>query len=362
MDVEVRRAGPTDRPALVAVFGQEELFTDYLLRQERDGGDLLVAYLDGRPVGDVYLWRDRAYHPAVARHLADVPILTHAEVLPAHRGRGVGTELVRAGERLAYSYGHDRVCVGVEARNTRARRLYERLGYADWGQGMVELTWRREGVSVTEACHWLVKPVGREVPHHDAWDAWRPEDVVERLRDYRGTWCVAAGWAIDLYLGRVTRKHSDLEIAIPRSEFPRLRPLLAADHTLCGVRTGRVFRLEDWQEPPPEPYHQVWLLDEAAGAYRMDVFLEPGSADTWISHRDPRITVPYPDAVARTAEGIPYLRPEVVLFTKAKNDREKDLADLESAWSTLDDRARGWFLDAVALVHPDHHWLARFGG
>lgn len=361
-DIQVRRAVDADLPMLVAALGQADLFADYLRRQAAGSGDLLVALAGGRPVGDVYLWRERAYHPVVAEHLPGLPILTHAEVLPGHQGRGVGTKLMRAAERLAYSYGHDRLAVGVGEGNPRARRLYERLGFTDWGHGTVDLSWQHDGVRVTEACGWLVKPLGSEVPDPEAWDAWHPEEIVERLGGYPGPWCVAAGWAIDLYLGRETREHSDLEIAIPRAEFPRLRPWLEDEHTLCAIRAGRIYRMGPLDVPPPHPYHQVWLLDEAAGAYRMDVFLEPGDAGTWISHRDPRIRVPYADAVARTPAGIPYLRPEIVLVTKAKNDREKDLADLENVWPTLDGRARRWVRESVALLHPEHHWLDRLSG
>jgi len=39
-------------------------------------------------------------------------------------------------------------------------------------------------------------------------------------------WAVAGGWAIDLYLGRVTRQHADVDIAVWRDEQLRLREAL----------------------------------------------------------------------------------------------------------------------------------------
>ncbi|MFD9689695.1 hypothetical protein ACFWXO_28500, partial [Kitasatospora sp. NPDC059088] len=40
----------------------------------------------------------------------------------------------------------------------------------------------------------------------DRWaDAWRPEQAAERLGGFGASWCVAAGWALDLFLGRQTR-------------------------------------------------------------------------------------------------------------------------------------------------------------
>ncbi len=37
--------------------------------------------------------------------------------------------------------GHTRIALKVGAGNVGARRLYERLGYADWGYGMVVSSW-----------------------------------------------------------------------------------------------------------------------------------------------------------------------------------------------------------------------------
>ena len=170
-------------------------------------------------------------------------------------------------------------------------------------------------------------------------------------------WAVAAGWAIDLHLGRQTREHSDLEIAIPRARFGVYRRHLK-DFDLYVAGGGRVRRLAPDSEPDPEA-HQIWVCEAAVPAWRLDTFLEPGDESMWIHHRDPRISVPMRDAVLRTADGIPYLRPEIVLFTKAKHAREKDEADLALTLPTLDRQARAWLTDAIGLVHPGHRWLDR---
>src|SRR6185369_6704800 len=97
-------------------------------------------------------------------------------------------------------------------------------------------------------------------------------------------WAVAGGWAVDLHLGRATRDHEDLEIAIPRADFPILRPALAG-FELYQVGDGRIRRLADGEAPVQR---QVWTADPAVAAWRMDTFLEPGDRETWVSHRDPR--------------------------------------------------------------------------
>jgi hypothetical protein len=48
---EIRPASDADLATLVAVLGEPHRFTDRLMRQQRGGGVVLVAWLDGQPVG-----------------------------------------------------------------------------------------------------------------------------------------------------------------------------------------------------------------------------------------------------------------------------------------------------------------------
>ena len=159
---EVRPASDADLAPLVAVLGERDFFTHQLARQQRGGGVLLVAWLHGVPVGDVFLDCEPAEEPEVRRHLPGVPRLGHLEVLGPFQGRGIGTALIRAGEDTARQLGHEQIALGVGLDNRDARRLYERLGYADWGHETVVVTWverDHEGppVTLSETCHMLVK-------------------------------------------------------------------------------------------------------------------------------------------------------------------------------------------------------------
>jgi GNAT superfamily N-acetyltransferase len=161
--MEIRPASAGDLDPLVAVFGAERrFFAGCLAMQEAGGGVLLVAWLDGGPVGDVFVNLGPADEPEVRRHLPGVPTLVHLEVLGPRQRRGIGTALVRAGEDTARRLGHDRIALGVGLDNPGARRLYERLGYIDWGRGHIVTSWRehRPGsapVTVTETIDMLVK-------------------------------------------------------------------------------------------------------------------------------------------------------------------------------------------------------------
>ena len=160
--MEIRPASEADLLGLVAALGQRHFFSDRLGRQRAGGGVLLVAWVDGRPVGDVFLDREPATEPAVRRRLPGVPTLSHLEVLGPFQRRGIGTALIRGGEDTARQLGHRRLAIGVGVDNPSARRLYERLGYIDWGHGTVETSWQEHHgtgppVTVTETIDMLVR-------------------------------------------------------------------------------------------------------------------------------------------------------------------------------------------------------------
>ena len=186
------------------------------------------------------------------------------------------------------------------------------------------------------------------------WDPWAPIDVAQRLAGVDVQWCVAAGWAIDLFRGEVTRDHEDLEIAVPASRFNEIRSVFA-EFDFDVVGSGHVWPLDS---AAFDVMHQTWLRDRGTGVYHLDVFREPHDGDTWICRLDERIRRPYAEIIARTPDGIPYLAPEVALLFKASHAEEpKNVADLAGALPLLDGAQHAWLVHALSLVHPYHPWL-----
>jgi hypothetical protein len=198
-----------------------------------------------------------------------------------------------------------------------------------------------------------------EGPPLETWErAWTPDQAAEALAGVAAPWAVAGGWAIDLFLGRQTRDHEDLEIAVPAAAFPeigtRLEQRGLVVHT---VDEGETLALAPGEAP--RRGHQTWAADPIAGEWRIDVFREPGDADTWICRRRAELTLPRARATGRTAAGIPYLVPEIVLLFKAKYVRPKDEADLALVLPLMSADAHAWLAGALRRVHPEHPWLER---
>jgi hypothetical protein len=186
------------------------------------------------------------------------------------------------------------------------------------------------------------------------WQAWSPAQIARRLATVSVPWCVAAGWALDLFRGETTREHEDLEIAVPAAGFPAIRAALP-ELTWQAAGSGQLFPVD---HAAFDLTHQTWGRSSDSGLYRIDVFREPHEGRTWICRRDPAVRRPYETLIARSHDGIPYMAPEVVLLFKAKSSRPKDLKDFLGALPLLTPQARDWLAATLLLVHPGHAWLA----
>ena len=182
-----------------------------------------------------------------------------------------------------------------------------------------------------------------------------PSQVAQRLAGVSAPWCVAAGWALDLFRGTQTREHGDIEIAIPAASFPEIRGRFPG-YAFDAVSSGRI-----WENAAPDVLaatHQTWVRDPATGNYLLDVFREPHDGETWICRRDERIRFAYGEIIRHTPDGIPYLAPELVLLFKAKHARPKDQSDFEETIPHLTTAQRQTLAELLACAHPGHRWLA----
>jgi hypothetical protein len=184
---------------------------------------------------------------------------------------------------------------------------------------------------------------------------WTPREVAHRLSGTATPWCVAAGWALDLFRGKQTREHGDIEIAIPAASFPDIRGRLPG-YIFDAVGSGRI-----WENATPDELaatHQTWLRDPATDGYLLDVFREPHEGDTWICRHDETIRLPYSNIIHYTDDAVPYLVPELVLLFKAKHARRKDQADFDKTVPHLAPDQRATLAELLAHAHPGHRWLA----
>jgi GNAT superfamily N-acetyltransferase len=162
----IRLARPGDFYALAAAFEDASFFDDRLRRQQKNRGRLFTAWLDGKPVGIVYLWLERAEERRIRKNLPKVALLTRLEVVDTARNRGIGQALIAAAERYLTELGRDRVALAVRTDNYDATRLYLRLGYVRWPEDNI-ICYARVALAdgrvlrESEECYVMVKDLPR---------------------------------------------------------------------------------------------------------------------------------------------------------------------------------------------------------
>jgi len=194
-----------------------------------------------------------------------------------------------------------------------------------------------------------------DVPNQDAWGAWHPTELAARLAEMNRPWCVVGGWALDLWHGRETREHHDLEFTVLRGDVGHFRRALGGME-FYTVSSSVFEFLPEYENPDPS-ISQIWCWDIHAKCWRVDIMIEPGTSETWICKRDPAITLPRAEAVRHSPDGVPYLAPAAILLLKAKHLRPKDVADFELALALLPASERHWLRDSLVTLHPGHPWI-----
>ena len=193
-------------------------------------------------------------------------------------------------------------------------------------------------------------------------NSFEPIEAVARVMSgFPYPWFVSGGWAIDLFVERVTREHEDREVGIFRRDQESLRSYLAGwelSKVVEGPEGGAwvPWPDDDWIELP---LFQVRAQRPDHEPAEFELFMNDLSGDEWLCRRDPAITRPICEISRRSSHGIPFLVPEIQLLFKAKYHREKDEHDFRTAIGHFTPAQREWLKQGLEIIHPGDPWLAR---
>jgi GrpB-like predicted nucleotidyltransferase (UPF0157 family) len=186
------------------------------------------------------------------------------------------------------------------------------------------------------------------------------ESVVQELEALACPWYISSGWALDLFLGCVTRVHHDSDVAVARRDQLILQEhLRARGWKLVTPYEGRL-------EPLPTalrlelPRHQIHAHRDGT---MLDFLISEINDGVWRWRRNPVIIRAMERCVIQTEAGIRFLAPEVVLFFKRRDvssgGRSKDAEDFEKVLPQLEPERRAWLRWALTVVEPQHPWISR---
>ena len=145
--ITIKPAEESQLEVLEHEFSPETLSKHHYKRyevQKQGEGVYLITWHEHIPVGHFLLWWSG---PDDGRVMSCVNV-TQSAYLEAggtrvtYRKKGVATALIREAERLAREKGCTQIGLEVGSTdNPDAKRLYEHLGYVDWGHGDFLISW-----------------------------------------------------------------------------------------------------------------------------------------------------------------------------------------------------------------------------
>jgi hypothetical protein len=202
-----------------------------------------------------------------------------------------------------------------------------------------------------------------------------PEGVValgDTMAGYPGVWALCGGWAVDAWLGRVTREHGDVDLAVFADDYRLLFEHLDGWQMLAHDATWEPNDIDVWWDGsrrvgvpghiharPPERSGVVPKdgIAHVKDGFWLDIQICESDAGEWLMQREPRISAALAESIRMSPWGVPTAVPEVLLFYKAHEPRQRDRRDFDALAPSLEGEQRLWLREAIERA--EHPWVAR---
>lgn len=197
--------------------------------------------------------------------------------------------------------------------------------------------------------------------------------AAEHMAGYRHEWYICGGWAVDLLLGRQTRDHLDVDIAVFEGDQHALHSHLAGWQLLGHDDAVADDCPDQWDGRWLKPPGHVHANTSTMAGTELDIQICPRAGDDWVlltGASEPSFNLAMTECRGDNRWGeLPVVSALIVLYFKAlaprwrmgsrAAPRPQDEADLEALLPTLDQTQRHWLRDAIAANEPDHPWLTK---
>lgn len=193
------------------------------------------------------------------------------------------------------------------------------------------------------------------------WESITPDETACVLKDLSIPWWISGGWAIDLFAGRQTRLHDDMDIQILRKDQSVIRKHLES----WDIHKTKQPGLKPWTDgeylTAESGINSVWCRRTDDSPWCIEVMFMESDGDEWFFRRHPAIRGPISSLGRRTSDGIPFISPEIQLLFKANREmKAKDNRDFAIALPLLDREKQLWLSKSLTAQFPEgHEWISR---
>ncbi|TYS58090.1 hypothetical protein FZC74_13940 [Sutcliffiella horikoshii] len=193
-------------------------------------------------------------------------------------------------------------------------------------------------------------------------EVWRPLSITEIHSIFSIIpikWWIAGGWALDIYLQKITRAHDDIDIVIIRPDHLILQRHLGRDWEMFIAFKGQLI---PWNKNQllDSHYDNIWVKKKDESTWAFQVMLLDIEEKNWIYKRNNTIRKSLEDIGLVSLSGIPFLKPEIQLLYKGGSSviREKDVIDLGNILPKLNVSNRDWLKKSLKIQYPHgHKWI-----
>ncbi len=195
-------------------------------------------------------------------------------------------------------------------------------------------------------------------------------------------WCYCGGWAIDLFMGKESRPHKDLDIVIFDDQIKGTIAYMLEMGWNVEAPTRQGFVPVTVENCDTYSFDNLWCMNRA---YPMDyikvdeqstynfyhyertvqenmdfveIQLNAREEGYFVYRSNPSIRLEL-DKAFYTYEGLPFLAPEIVLLYKSKYLSADNQNDFDLVVSKMNDAQKIWLKEALILEYGnDHPWVA----
>lgn len=185
---------------------------------------------------------------------------------------------------------------------------------------------------------------------------WRPLDVdgvVRLLASTSARWWLSGGVALDRWVGRQIRPRQNIDVSVTARDLAGVIAALPDGFSAWASVDGTLVPFAE--APDDADLQPVLIRDDDAGASVLQINVEDGAARVWVYKRDPRLQLPWADAVV-DLDGVPTGVPQVQLVWKALRPRPEDELDKDAVLPTLSPEAVAFYETALLRIHPHSTW------
>src|SRR5579863_9515990 len=145
------------------------------------------------------------------------------------------------------------------------------------------------------------------------------ENIATLLTPLPVTWGFCGGWAIDLFLNRITRSHKDVDVAILRREQQTVFAVLRQQGWILEQAINGTLQPFEDDKFLMLPVHEIWCKHASFDPDFLELLLNESEGEHFLFRRNRSIQCPLSEAFVISPSGLPVLAPEIALLYKSND-------------------------------------------